>query len=657
MKKLFFLFLLTSLLLPAYSQVQTREENRDAVRDSLQAFGQREVAEDSLEIHTPEISNYTYWRSPDLKPSVVDTTLTIQSFYDQNFTQKDQFGNMYFPNFGQTFNPLIYRSKAFRLQLLPTGKSFNYLYPDQIRYYNVKTPMTEFVYENGLREGQYLSTTFTQNLGPNFNYSVRYRGLRSSGRYRNNLAANNAFIATINFQTKNKRFGLWTHYASQNINDDENAGIEDLNEFENDDEMQTTNRQNIRVNLKDAYTKFDSRRFLLGADYRLLGRKPSDTLTVAKPLILKNVFVYEKQKYLYAEPQPEDYYASSVFGEMERRNLLSFETLTNTSTVEFKWGERMLLEAGVLFESLKLFSPQSLDRGLVHIPGSINDNLLGGTGRFMFDWNEKIKLNAEAEFKSGDIYKNQYYVKGVLSLQPLAGYFLEGGAVVQSAFPSLNLYYHQSFYKDFNYYNYSFDNVNTQQLFGRLKLDRIRTTVEGNLYNVENYVFVNRDFRPQQVSSGISLFQIKTENLISWQKFNLMTTLEYQKVTQNKDLLPLPDFVGRASLYWQSPVFENKAEMQVGINVSYFTEFKSREFFPVINEFMLQRENPDFGIQKIGNFPIFDIFLNLKVDRMRIYIRADHINSTWGKNNYYSAPFVPFRDFKFQFGVKWYLFT
>jgi len=176
------------------TQAQIDPNNPEAIQDSLQEFGKREVANDSLKVHTPVISDYKYWRQGDISPTVVDTALTVESFYRQNFTHKDVFVKMYFPNFGQTFNPLEYEESRNRIHLLPTGKSFNYLFPEDVRYYDVKTPTTEFLFENGLREGQYLSTTFTHNLTPQLNYSVRYRGLRSMGRYQNNLAANNAFI-------------------------------------------------------------------------------------------------------------------------------------------------------------------------------------------------------------------------------------------------------------------------------------------------------------------------------------------------------------------------------------------------------------------------------------------------------------------------------
>lgn len=639
------------------AQIETPVDPQQSIQDSLKSLSVREIANDSLKIHRPVISDYTFWTQKNQKPEIIDTVLTIESFYNQNFIQKDLFGKMYFPNFGQTFNPLIYEEKRFINHLLPEGKSFNYIYSDDIRYYDVKTPMTEFVFENGLREGQYLSTSFAHNLTPNWNYSVRYRGLRSMGRYVNNLAANNAFIATISHQSKNERLKIWSHYASQNIDNQENAGIADLNEFVNDDELSTTNRQNIQVNLKTAHTEYDSRRFLAGGSYALFGKSKSDSVNLNAPIVVKNIFSYEKQKYFYKEKQAEDYYDSPVFSGFERKNLKSFESLQNTSSIEFKWGESLFLEAGLRYENLKLYSPETLTQGLTFIPGQIEDQLIGGVGKLYFDWNDRLKLSADAEFNSGDFFKSQYHFNAELDIQPLTGYHLVAGAMAESAFPSLNLFYHQSFYKDFNYYNYSFQNTKTQKLYGQINLKKLNSTITANLYNIEDFVFVDSDFRPKQLTDGISLFQVRGDVLIPYRKFNLRATVQYQKVTQNEAYLPLPDLIARATVFWQSKVFDGKAEMQIGLNANYFTEFQSREFFPVTNEFMIQRVNPDFGIQKIGGYPILDFFINMKVDRMRIYLRADHFNAMWGENNYYSAPFTPFRDFKFQIGFKWYLFT
>src|SRR5690606_21338584 len=131
----------------------------------------REIANDSLKVHHPVITDYKYWTEGNPKLAIIDTALTIESLYNQNFTQKDVFGKMFYPNFGQTFNPLEFDETTSRIHLLPTGKSFNYLFPEDVKYYDVKTPTTENIYENRVREGQYLSTTFTHNLTPELNYS------------------------------------------------------------------------------------------------------------------------------------------------------------------------------------------------------------------------------------------------------------------------------------------------------------------------------------------------------------------------------------------------------------------------------------------------------------------------------------------------------
>lgn len=633
------------------------QDDSRAINDSLQELSKREAANDSLEIHEPVIFDYKFWREDDLEPTIIDTALTIESFYKQNFLQKDLFCKMPFPNPGQTFNPLQVEIQNPRIQLLPTGKSLNYLYSEDIRYYDVKTPSTEFVYENGWREGQYLSTTFTHNLTPQLNYSVRYRGLRSVGRYKNQLTSNNALIATLSYHSQNERLKIWSHYASQNLDNEENGGIFDLNEFVKDDSLRTTNRQNIHVNLDYADSEFDSRRIHVGASYALFGKSKSDSTDLQTPILLKNVFTYEKQKYLYRESQPEDYYMSPVLSNFERKNRKHFETLENTSSLQFRWGDRLLLEAGLRYENLKLYSREIIRQGLLNIPGNVEENLLGGVGKLYFDWNDKIKLRADAAFSSGEWIKSQYHINGDIDIQPIDGYHVQGGFGFQSSLPSLNLVYNQSFYKDFNYYNYSFQNTNTRNLFGRLNLEKLKTNFEAELINIDQYVYVNEEFRPKQLDGNISYFRIKGENLLSYKTFHLKSTVQYQQVTQNEEYLPLPDLIARASLYWQNKMFQDKAEVQIGINGNYFSEFESREFFPVINEFMLQRYNSSYGIQKIGGFPLFDFFLNIKVDRMRIYLRADHINALWGENNYFSAPNVPYRDFKIQMGVTWYLFT
>ena len=71
-----------------------------------------------------------------------------------------------FANIGSGFQDLMFRvNKEQNLALLPTRKSHFILGIDDVKYYDVKTPTTSFIYHNAMKQGAALKTTYTQNVG------------------------------------------------------------------------------------------------------------------------------------------------------------------------------------------------------------------------------------------------------------------------------------------------------------------------------------------------------------------------------------------------------------------------------------------------------------------------------------------------------------
>jgi hypothetical protein len=97
-------------------------------------------------------------------------------------------------------------NKEQNLALLPTNKSHFIVGIDDVKYYDVKTPTTSFVYHNAMKQGAALTTTYTQNVGKNFNIAVEYMGLRSQGLYRRSLASSNNITFSSHFNSKNNRY-------------------------------------------------------------------------------------------------------------------------------------------------------------------------------------------------------------------------------------------------------------------------------------------------------------------------------------------------------------------------------------------------------------------------------------------------------------------
>lgn len=618
---------------------------------------------DSVTYFKTKIEDYKFWTN-SRKPEIIDTTLSIKNFYNQNFIRRDAFGKLFFPNVGGAVVDLEYQDTPFSTSLLPTGKKYNYYFADDIKYYDVKTPYTEFIYENGVKEGNFLSSTFSHNINKQFNYTFHYRGLISEGRFRNEKAQNNTFVFSSNYKTKSERFKLWWHYAAQNLKNNENGGISDINDFILQDERRLSNLRNIPVNSQTAKSDFDARRIQVNASYGILRKLNEKDSTYFNPILLKNTVTYEKQKYRYEDSSPSaQLYFSPIIQGIGTSSLKSSTDFSNVTTAGFQWTDRIQIEAGVKFQSLRVFAEQPLVARLedtngnviydVNNPREIKENLFGIVGKVNFDWNEKLKLFGNVEYLQSDNYKSVYNVDAVLDITPIAGYTLSAGALIQSKIPSLNAIYNQSFYANFNYAN-QFQTENIQKLFAKLNLEKLNTTLEGAVYNIDNKVYLDADLVYKQLNDNINYFRLKGENHLRFGNINLVSTLQYQKVSKNEDIMPLPDFLIRETLYWQGELFNKNAQLQAGINATYFSKYRGLTYNPVLNEFAIQNA----AIQRIGAYPILDVFVNFKVRNMRFYIRGEHLNASFvSQPDYFSTSNVPYRGFKFQLGIKWNIFS
>lgn len=186
-----------------------------------------------------------------------------------------------------------------------------------------------------------------------------------------------------------------------------------------------------------------------------------------------------------------------------------------------------------------------------------------------------------------------------------------------------------------------------------MNLKWFKSSVSANYFRIDNYTYLNENGIPQQSSTSLNISQIGGEATFSYGKFHLNPKVLFQSAIGNTELFPMPNFVGRANFFWQSKMFKNAAEVQAGIKVYYFTKFASREYFPILNEFIL----PNTNSYSVGGQPIGDVYINLKVKRMSFFIEAQHLNTTFMQNKSFSVPNYPLYDFRLNLGIVWYLFS
>lgn len=622
------------------AQIITSKDGTKKSEDTLVVVS---GTKDSLEIFKPTINDYLYQTQFSQK-KIFDTSFSIsRSYAFTQFNNRDNFGKIQFANIGSGFQPLIFETnKEQNLSVLPTNKSFFILGADAIKYYDVKTPTATFVYHNAMQNGAALSSTYTQNVGKNFNFAIEYMGLRSQGLYRNSLAASNNSIFSAHYKSKNEKYEAFAHYIHQNINNEEYGGIADIDVFLSGD-SRFKNRQNLETNLSDVTSRLYYRRYYFSHEFA-----PLDPAKY--PFKLRHTISHQGNKYYFNQASVHPFLGDDVINGFALSSKKYSDNLSNTFSLVWD-KENFKLDAGIRHQNItfgNLYPSDSLA-----IPGTLKENRFGALGNLEIKLWNRFQLKSFLEFSNGNTFGTFLKTTNLVQFEPIKDYFVDAHFNFQSAVPSFNNLLNTSIYGHYNYYLNDPKNETTTELGAKLRLKWFDSNIYVNLVRVDNYAYFDKTGKSLQAPDALNITQVGGEATLRYGKFNLNGRLHFQNAISGKDYFPMPSFIGRANLYYQTKAFKDAAEIQAGIKVYYFTKFASRDYSPVLNEFML----PNDRAYSIGGQPIADAYFNLKVKRMFFYIEAQHFNTTFLQNKSYTAPYFPIYDFRLNLGIVWYLFS
>ncbi|MFW0737863.1 putative porin [Flavobacterium sp. T12S277] len=589
----------------------------------------------------------------------VDTSLTLKSAYKQNHLRKDDFGLLAFSNIGQTFNTLQYSLTNFSPypEIGFSGKHFNYMEADQIRYYSAATPFTELFFNTTINKGQNVDSFITLNTSKNLNFSIAYKGLRSEGDYINQLVSAGNFRFTTSYATTDKRYAINAHYTYQDISNEENGGITTSTDFESDNK-DYKNRQRLQVYLTDAKSFLKGRRLFFDHAFRVNPKNGNNNLYVT------HQFNYENKLFEYTQAT----LTSNVGNTLVQRFGDSYVTSGINDKTKY---ERLYNKVGLAYENSLLGkfnffvddyrSNYEYGRIIIHKDKTvIPDNLFlqinnfGGqyeyqknkwNGRFLYSrsiTNQSLSnLDAKLRYDMNDKIQFDFRYRNINKL------------------PNNNFNLYQSSYTEYNWSN-NFKNEKINSLSASVATPWVNAEVQYTVLNDHLY-FEDKSsdiqtaahtqiIKPAQYGSAINYLEIKAGREFKFGRFALDNTLLYQKVEQSDLILNVPDFVTRNTFYYSGHFFKKALYMQSGVVFNYFTKYYGNDYNPVIGEFFVQHN------KKIGGYPLFDLFVNARIRQTRFYLKAEHINALFSKGDYYSAPNNPYRDFVIRFGLVWNFF-
>lgn len=601
--------------------------------------------------------------------SFVDTTLNIKKDYKFNYLRKDRYGLLPFANTGQTHNTLVYDFDNRRTMPgnIAQARHFAYQEVEDINYYYLPTPFTELFYRSAFEQGQQLDAFFTLNIHPRLNMSVAYKGVRSLGKYQNVLTSSGNFRLAGSYRTKNDRYHIKAHWVAQDLLNQENGGLTEMgiSQFNSGDE-DTDDRSVLPVQFEDAESILDGTRVYVNHFYNLVQKKDSlkdYSLRIGHIFNSENKFFRYNQESANAvfgdafnqtafadrTDHEETYNEINAVYEDKKLGILKFQANANY----YDYGYNTVLIQDTDGDGINELIESRLQGTNVAVGGGYK-NKIGS-----FDIAGNAEVNVTGDFDGYTIYGE-------------AGYSLDedkrfSASILSNARPAaFNHLLFQSNYINYNWFNQdTYNTVKTNTIAAQLASERW-LNLEASATTINDYAYFGLEapteaqlqedpealtlVTSKQTNEVINHLKITANKDIKYGKFSLDLTATYQSVGGAEGVLNVPDFVGRGSFYFTDRLFKKALFLQTGITANYFTKYNLNAYDPVLAEFYVQ------NTEEFGNFPLFDFFINMKVRQTRIFVKAEHFNSSFTGNDFYSAPGYPYRDFNVRFGIVWNFF-
>lgn len=592
----------------------------------------------------------------------VDTALTIKKYYEVNYLRKDNFGLLPMANDGQSYNVLNYA--LVKQDPFPAfgfnSKHFAYLQPNDVHYYNVATPYTDLMYHSTQSQGQILDALFTVNTSENLNLFVGYKGLRSIGKYVNSVSSNGVFRIGGSYNTTGNRYKLKFHFTGQDFSNQENGGISDITQFQSSEDPYN-NRERLEVYFDDATSLMKGNRYFFDHTFRLSKENPNS-------IVIHHQFNYENKFFEFHQTTANGKFMGRELDERAYSNTIYDKTRYNRmyNLIGAAYSNETIGDIEFYLED---YNYNYFYRSVIYtgdftekVPNAVNDRIDTYGAKYTY-YKNKVVASASVS--------NSITNQSLADINLQAKYKFDDKNSVSAHYrnmnklPDLNYRLYQSTYKAYNWFNEDFKNekintfefeANTQWADASLQY----SILNDHLYFANDFipaegstgtVFDTLLVKPKQYASTINYLSLKVHKEIKFWRLGLDNTLLYQNVQQGANVLNVPSFLTRNTLYYTDKWFKKALEVQTGFTFQYFTEYYQNDYNPLIGEFYVQDK------RKIGGFPLIDFFFNMKIQEFRLYLKAEHFNSSMSGYNYYSAPTYPYRDFTVRFGVVWNFFS
>jgi hypothetical protein len=602
-----------------------------------------------LHIHDTTTIVYFYHRTDSLAMGKFYTVDNDRVTGFQRYNLLDQRGrfsasssNIGLPYKNLVFQPVL--SDGFFTGM----ESFDaYMYTSEnTRYYRHLIPVTYLQYANGPEKEQLLRVIHSHTIKRMVTIGVDFNLINSPGHYVNQKSDDKAVVFTGQYYTKNLRFGTIANYRHNKFVARENGGIVNDTIFE---ENLETDTRLFDVNLSTAQNLVKESGFMANSYFYLSGKPELNDSTMTRPPTfhagrIDYTFNYTREIQIYTDQDPlADFYKpfDAVLDSSETYDSL----LINSYENRFSWSN---LRMGDSIAKKYLLVTFAIASKRTTISDSVSENSFGNwipEASMVIRPYRTLAIQLNGKYILGDFNNTGFELKGLANQH----YQTKKGRSGDISFSFLTTsqeagYFLTHFRSNYFRWDTSFSNQIIQEATFGLRYQGLKAKLEYQF--ISDYVYLNQQAHPAQYKGSVNLIRFDLSDEFRYKVWGFDARLVYT-MNSNKDIIRVPDFLARVSIYPTLSLFKNAAVLQPGVDIMYNTAYYASAYMPALRMFYLQDE------KKIGNYAYIDVFINLMVKRFRFFVKYQHLNSLWSKNKYYMVPHYPMQEGVFKFGLSW----
>ena len=671
----------------AIKEAQARKEEKKATKDSILADTPR-ILETFALPDSLQYQRIVKWNVEQefhkINISPADTGFNYR-FYDLPFQRNDVNASW----LGVAGSPVQYynwfnrRSKD-KVSFYEAQESWSYT-PETAPMYNTKTPYTELAYFGTLfagteRESDDLHLLTTQNLTPEFNFTLAYDRYGGGGILNNENTINKNTYVTANYL--GKKYMAHAGYLYNGVFRGENGGVMDLGGIRDT----TVNARELAVFMNSSKSKIKKNVLFLDQQYRIpftfldrlkergkeqedsliveLDTAPADTLEVGVDRDITTAFIghsteYSTYRRWYDDDMSKDPHVNDYYGGIHYINPNMSSDSLRVARLDNKFFIRL--------------QPWSDDAIISKLNVGIGDRLLT---YYTFDptftqkkhntvWNSAyLYAGAEGSLKNYIHWdaKGEYVFLGDeindLNVDANLGFNIYPFRKARTSPLSIDLhfdtsldepeYYNQHLYTNHFKWDNEFSKISTTRIQGRISVPRWNLEAGAGYALLANNIYYDTLGVIRQNTTPMSILSADLRKEFVLGVLHLDNRVLFQ-MSSNQDVVPLPTVALNLKYFVQFDIEHGTLLMQIGANGFYNTAWYAPGWNPALGVFHNQNGN------KYTNGPFVDAFINMQWKRATIFVKLQNANQGWPmkKYDYFSADRYITTQRMIKLGIYW----